>query len=84
MAQPHIGPMCPQVTASPEGLVGRVTGKVAPGTIGEVLVVIRGGREAFYALPCDDKEEIPIGADVLVIEYRPPRTVLVTKFDYGQ
>jgi hypothetical protein len=68
----------------PEGLVGRVTGKVAPGTIGEVIIGIRGGREAFYAIPYDGKEEIPIGADALVVEYQPPRTVLVCKFDYGQ
>jgi hypothetical protein len=72
------------VTGSPEGLVGRVTGDVAPGTTGEVLIVIRGGREAFYAHPYDGKEEIPMGSDALVIEYQPPRTVLVTKFDYVQ
>lgn len=68
----------------PEGLVGRVTGRVGPGTVGEVIVAIRGGREAFYAYPHDGVEEIPAGADALVIEYLPPRTVRVTKFDYGQ
>jgi hypothetical protein len=65
----------------PEGLVGEVTGKVAPGTVGEVMLQIRGGREAFYALPCDGKEEIPVGSKALVIEYRPPRIVLVSKYD---
>ena len=67
----------------PEGLVGRVTGRVGPGTVGEVIVVIRGGREAFYAYPADGHEEIPIGDDALVIEYIPPREVKVTKFDYS-
>ena len=31
------------------GRTGRVTGRVAPGAVGEVTVQIRGGSEAFYA-----------------------------------
>ena len=61
------------------GKYGRVTGKVAPGTIGEVMVAIRGGVEAFYAYPVEGGEEIEIGAQVVVLEYEPPRTVVVTR-----
>jgi len=31
------------------GSRGRVTGTIGPGLIGEVLLNIRGGTEAFYA-----------------------------------
>ena len=33
--------------------VGRVTGRIAPGTLGEVLIPIRGGSEAFNAYAID-------------------------------
>ncbi|HEX8390386.1 MAG TPA: hypothetical protein VF597_03125 [Candidatus Saccharimonadales bacterium] len=33
--------------------------------------------ERFYALPFDENTAFPIGSTVLVVEYRPPRTVLV-------
>jgi hypothetical protein len=59
------------------GRQGRVTGKIGPGLVGEVMISIRGGAEAFYAHPADPKDEIPIGAIVVVIEYHPPRTVYV-------
>jgi len=61
------------------GKYGRVTGKVASGTVGEVMLAIRGGVEAFYAYPVDGGEEIEIGAQVVVLEYEPPRTVVVTR-----
>ena len=35
------------------GKTGRVTGRVAPGTVGEVMIAVRGGTEAFYAYPAD-------------------------------
>lgn len=60
------------------GKAGRVTGRVAPGTVGEVMVAVRGGVEAFYAYPADS-EEIEVGAQVVVLEYEPPRTVVVTR-----
>ncbi len=64
--------------SSPIGREGRVTGKVGPGLVGEVMVSIRGGAEAFYAYPAEPGQEIPVGAIVLVIEYHPPRTVYVS------
>jgi hypothetical protein len=54
-----------------------VTGKVGPGLVGEVMIPIRGGAEAFYAYPADPQDEIPIGAIIVVIDYHPPRTVYV-------
>ncbi|HEX6471332.1 MAG TPA: hypothetical protein VF069_19680 [Streptosporangiaceae bacterium] len=59
------------------GRQGRVTGKVGPGLVGEVMISIRGGAEAFYAYPVDPDDEIPVGAIVVVIDYHPPRTVYV-------
>jgi hypothetical protein len=60
------------------GKTGRVTGRIAAERIGEVMVPIRGGTEAFHAYAVDRAEEIPPGTTVLVIEYHPPRTVVVT------
>ncbi|MDO8187858.1 hypothetical protein Q5424_11835 [Conexibacter sp. JD483] len=63
------------------GMVGTVTGTVRPGTLGEVMIAIRGGVEAFYALPFDGEEVIPAGARCAVVDYRPQeasRTVYVT------
>lgn len=59
------------------GKTGRVTGRVSPGRIGEVMVPVRGGTEAYHAYGADD-EEIAPGTRVLVIEVLPPRTVVVT------
>ena len=52
------------------GKLAEVTGAVAPGTVGEVMVSVRGGREAFYAHPAEG-ETIARGAKVLIIEYLP-------------
>ena len=60
------------------GLQGRVTGRIAPGLVGEVMVKVRGGAEAFIAYAADTDEQIPVGAIVVVIEYHPPRTVYVS------
>jgi hypothetical protein len=46
--------------------------------VGEVMVKVRGGAEAFMAYAADVGEEIPLGAIVVVMEYHPPRTVYVT------
>ncbi|MCD0482272.1 hypothetical protein LO771_07555 [Streptacidiphilus sp. ASG 303] len=59
------------------GLQGRVTGTVGPGLVGEVMVAVRGGAEAFLALPADPGERIAVGTQVVVVEYQPPRTVYV-------
>jgi hypothetical protein len=61
------------------GKIGRVTGKIAPGVIGEVMVPVRGGTEAFHAYATDGEDEILTGTRIVVVEYFPPRTVVVTK-----
>jgi hypothetical protein len=62
------------------GKVGRVTGTVAPDTVGEVMLPIRGGSETFYAYPAHGEETIPSGTRVVVVDYEPPRTITVTRF----
>ena len=61
------------------GKQGRVTGRIAPGLVGEVMVPVRGGTEAFHAYAATPGEEIPTGALVVVIEYQAPRTVYVAQ-----
>lgn len=61
------------------GRQGRVTGKIGPGLVGEVMVPIRGGVEAFYAHPSVSDEEISVGSLIVVVEYSPPRTVYVAR-----
>ena len=60
------------------GKIGRVTGRVARGTIGEVMLPVRGGSEAFYAYPSDPDEAIEPGTRVVVVDVEPPRTVVVS------
>jgi hypothetical protein len=67
--------------AEPIGLVGIVTGRVAPKKTGEVMLSIRGGVEAFYAHPYDKKEKMPVGTEVVVVDYKAPRTVYVTRLN---
>ncbi|MFI5972129.1 hypothetical protein [Streptomyces sp. NPDC051452] len=64
--------------ASMIGLMGRVSGTVGPGLVGEVIVRVRGGAEHFLAYPADGTERIQPGTVVMVMEYQPPRTVYVT------
>ena len=60
------------------GKIGRVTGSISPGHIGEVMVSVRGGSEAFHAYAADGETTIPSGSRVVVVEYFPPRTVVVS------
>jgi hypothetical protein len=60
------------------GKIGRVTGTIAPGRLGEVMVPIRGGTEAFHAYASDGDDTITVGSRVVIVEYFPPRTVVVT------
>ncbi len=60
--------------------VGRVTGEIRPGGLGEVVIAIRGGSEAYYAYAADPKERIEKGTRVIVIEHEPPRTVVVARY----
>ena len=61
------------------GKIGRLTGQMDPGRMGEVMIPIRGGSEAFYAYAADPEESIPRGTRVVVIEHEPPRTVVVSR-----
>ncbi|MEU3825746.1 hypothetical protein GT045_32805 [Streptomyces sp. SID486] len=63
--------------ASMVGLMGRVTGTVGPGLVGEVIVRVRGGAEHFLAHPADGTSRITTGTVVTVMEHLPPRTVYV-------
>ena len=60
------------------GLQGRVTGRIGPGLVGEVMVQVRGGSEAFIAYAAEPGERIAVGAVVVVMEYHAPRTVYVS------
>lgn len=60
------------------GLMGRVTGTVGPGLVGEVMVRVRGGAEHFLAYAADGTGSFERGTVVMVVEYLPPRTVYVT------
>ena len=64
---------------SPVGCHGRVTstGGITPGRTGEVMVAIRGGVEAFLARDVNGGS-IEAYTEVVVVEYQPPRLVLVT------
>jgi hypothetical protein len=59
------------------GKFGRVTGTIRPGHIGEVSVEVRGGVEMFLAHGSDD-EIIERYKRVVIVEYFPPRTVVVS------
>ena len=61
------------------GKMGRVTATINPGKLGEVMVQVRGGSEAFHAYAADNDETIPTGSRIVVVEYFPPRTVVVTR-----
>ncbi|AJE39408.1 hypothetical protein CP978_05110 [Streptomyces nodosus] len=63
--------------ASMVGLLGRVTGAVGPGLVGEVIVRVRGGAEHFLAHPAHGTGRIEPGTLIMVVEYLPPRTVYV-------
>lgn len=62
------------------GTRGRVTGEVGPGLVGEVLLGVRGGVEAFYAYPARPEEIIAKGTQVLVVDFEAPRTVYVERW----
>lgn len=60
------------------GLMGRVSGTVGPGLVGEVIVRVRGGAEHFLAYAATRTDRFERGTVVMVVEYLPPRTVYVT------
>ncbi|MFC8452432.1 hypothetical protein [Kitasatospora sp. NPDC057223] len=61
------------------GLIGRVSGRIGAGLVGEVMVHVpqRQGTEAFLAYPAVPGDPMPVGTQVVVVEYQPPRTVYV-------
>ena len=61
------------------GKMGRVTGTIKQHALGEVMVPVRGGTEHFNAYAVDREDEIEKGASVVIVEYHPPRTVVVTR-----
>jgi hypothetical protein len=66
-----------EVDRSLTGRIGRVTGRIGPGTIGEVMLPYLGGIMAFHAYPYDKSSGFAVGEEVLVIYYDPPQTVYV-------
>jgi hypothetical protein len=62
------------------GKVGNCTGAIEPGEMGEVMVPIRGGWESYYAYASDEADSIPEGSQVLVLERKAPRTVIVSRY----
>ena len=60
------------------GKVGRVTGSIEPGKLGEVMIAIRGGSESYYAYAADQEERIESGTRVVVLEHEAARTVIVS------
>lgn len=65
------------VDRSLTGKIGRVTGGIGPGTIGEVMLPYLGGTMAFHAHPYDKTSHFAVGDKVLVIYFEPPQTVYV-------
>lgn len=59
------------------GKTGRMTGDASTGKLGEVMIAVRGGVEAFNAYSSNPEHTIMRGTRVVVIEYLPPRTVVV-------
>lgn len=59
------------------GKVGRVTGTVAPGHVGEVILTTDRGTDAFHAYGTTPDLTIAVGTRVVVVEHYPPRTVVV-------
>ena len=54
-----------------------MTGTIGPDQVGEVMIAIRGGSEAFNAYAADTTDTISTGTRVVVIVF-PPRTVVVS------
>jgi hypothetical protein len=60
------------------GKIARVTATVGSNRIGEVMLAVRGGTEAFNAYARTDVS-YAVGERVVVVEYHPPRTVVVDR-----
>jgi membrane protein implicated in regulation of membrane protease activity len=60
------------------GRFGRVTDTIPAGGVHKGEVMIDG--QAYHALATDTSQELPRGTRITVVEYEPPRTVVVTPF----
>ena len=60
------------------GKIGRVSGTIPSGGTRKGEVMIDG--QAYHALSTDLNESIETGARIVVVEYEPPRTVVVSRF----
>lgn len=63
------------------GKTGRVTGLIAPNGLGEVIIPVRGGADAYLARAQNANETIAIGTRIRVVEFYPPRTVYVSPLE---
>ena len=61
------------------GKIGRVTASIGAKSPGEVMISIRGGSEAFHAYSDDPAITIETGTRIVIVEYHPPRTVIVSR-----
>jgi hypothetical protein len=61
------------------GRTGRVTGAIGPDQLERSWWRSAVAPRAFHAYAADSDESIPKGARVVLIEYLPPRTVVVTR-----
>ena len=61
------------------GKIGRVSGAIEPGRLGEVMIPIRGGTAHFHAYGDSPSAVLAVGTRIVVVEYFPPRTVVVTR-----
>lgn len=59
------------------GKMGRVTVTIKPGEMGEIMISVRGGSEAYSAYASEPDETLKTGTRVVVVEHYPPRTVVV-------
>ena len=62
------------------GKVCRVIGAIEAGKMGEVMIPIRGGSEAYFAYASSPDDVISRGERVIVLEHDPPRTVVVSRY----
>jgi hypothetical protein len=67
---------------NPTGQFGRVTGKIAPGEVGEVSLPFNGGTQAYHAYAIESDQTLLVGTRVTVVDFDPPITVYVQPF-YG-
>jgi|GEM_PF-3319531 hypothetical protein len=57
----------------------RVTGRVGPGTVGEVILSFDGGTNTYFAKPADGTSTYEQDETVSIVEFSPPQTLYVAK-----